>query len=208
MNILELKKSFEDVALKYNSDNSSNSKLWLQIVEAYSESHRHYHTLEHLAYMHQQLFEVRSEIQNWDTVIFSLFYHDFKYNVLSKQNEEDSAKVAVDVMSSLNVPRAIIENCSLQIKATKSHNLSESSDTNYFVDADLAILGKDWDGYRLYAQQVRKEYSIYPDILYKPGRKKVLQHFLQMDRIFKTDYFFEKFEDQAKLNLQRELNSL
>ena len=62
--------------------------------------------------------------------------------------------------------------------------------------------------YDTYCQQVRKEYSIYPDFLYKPGRKKVLEHFLNMERIFKTTYFFDLYEAQARENLRRELSSL
>jgi predicted metal-dependent HD superfamily phosphohydrolase len=40
------------------------------------------------------------------------------------------------------------------------------------LDADLSILGKDLDTYLAYTKMIRKEYSIYPDFLYKPGRKK------------------------------------
>jgi predicted metal-dependent HD superfamily phosphohydrolase len=52
---------------------------------------------------------------------------------------------------------------------------------------------------------VRKEYLIYPDLIYNPGRKKVLHHFLAMDRIFKTDFFYNKFEQQARQNLRKEI---
>ena len=99
--------------------------------------------------------------------------------------------------------------CSVKrgIKCTKSHEFSDS-DTNYFTDADLSILGKSWKTYEEYYQQIRKEYKIYPDFIYNSGRKKALQHFLKMDRIFKTDYFFEKYEIQARENLQNELQIL
>ena len=60
--------------------------------------------------------------------------------------------------------------------------------------------------YSKYYQNVRKEYSIYPEILYKLGRKKVLKHFLAMEKIFKTDYFYQKFEKNARMNLQREFD--
>jgi hypothetical protein len=33
------------------------------------------------------------------------------------------------------------------------------------------------------------EYSIYPAFIYNPERKKVLNHFLLMDRIFKPAFF-------------------
>jgi predicted metal-dependent HD superfamily phosphohydrolase len=49
---------------------------------------------------------------------------------------------------------------------------------------------------------------VYPDVIYKPGRKKVLAHFLQMERIYKTGIFFTMFEKQARQNLQDELAEL
>ena len=60
----------------------------------------------------------------------------------------------------------------------------------------------------MYLKNVRKEYSLYPNLVYNPGRKKVLQHFVEMEKIFKTEYFFEKFEAQAKENLKQELEQL
>lgn len=65
-----------------------------------------------------------------------------------------------------------------------------------------------WNIYSQYTKQVRQEYSIYSDVIYNAGRKKVLNHFLTMNRIFKTPYFFDKLEKQAKENLFKELESL
>ncbi len=62
------------------------------------------------------------------------------------------------------------------------------------MDADLSILGQDLEIYLGYTREIRKEYSIYPDVLYKPGRKKVLRYFLDLESIFKTDYSKEKYE--------------
>jgi len=74
-----------------------------------------------------------------------------------------------------------------------------------FTDADLSILGAEWPIYHNYTDQIRQEYAIYPDFMYKPGRKKVLLHFLKMERIFKTDYFYITFEAQAIKNIKQEL---
>ena len=109
-------------------------------------------------------------------------------------------------MIQLSVSKLVIESCKNQILATKSHLSNENFDTNYFLDADLSVLGQGWNSYSDYFKNVRKEYSIYPDILYNSGRKKVLKHFLAMEKIFKTDYFFRKFELNARQNLQKELN--
>lgn len=111
-------------------------------------------------------------------------------------------------MKQISVPENTLELCKEQILATKSHNKSIDTDTNYFTDADLSILGQPWETYSVYYNNVRKEYSIYPDFVYNPARKKVLKHFLTKTTIFKTEFFRDKFESQAKLNLQREIELL
>jgi predicted metal-dependent HD superfamily phosphohydrolase len=203
-----LNQTFLTLTQNYTPDNRLANDLWIEIETSYSTKKRHYHTLAHLENLLTQLTPIKSQIKNWDTVLFTLFYHDIVYNSLKKDNEEKSAELAESRLKSIAVPQSIIDHCKAQILATKQHLPSQDTDTNYFTDADLSILGADWETYSVYSKQVRKEYSIYPALIYNPGRKKVLEHFLKMERIFKTDYFFTKFESQAKQNLQRELNLL
>jgi predicted metal-dependent HD superfamily phosphohydrolase len=199
-----LKEIFIDLAKRYSNDDDLIHKFWHEIAEAYSQKDKHYHTLTHLDHMYSHLLEVKSLISNWETVLFSLYYHDIVYHVKASDNEEQSAQLGERRMKQLHVPVDIIEVSKNQILATKTHLQDEHSDTNYFTDADLAVLGQDWETYQAYAENVRKEYAVYPDSLYNPGRKKALQHFLEMDRIFKTDYFYEKFEVPARQNILKE----
>ncbi len=203
-----LKKTYIALVQEYVSDRKQVESLWLEIVTHYSHKKRYYHTLTHLEKLLEELTGVKNDITHWNTILFSLFYHDIIYNPLKQNNEEKSAVYAEKRMKRIDVPQEMIINCKTQILATKHHTQSPDSDTNYFTDADLSILGQDWNTYLEYSQNIRKEYAIYPDIIYRPGRKKVLHHFLQMERIFKTDHFFQKFEKQAKENLQKELTLL
>jgi predicted metal-dependent HD superfamily phosphohydrolase len=203
-----LKESFIELLTKFTDNKSLTIDLWSEIELNYSNKKRHYHTLSHLVNLLKQLLEVKEKIESWETVLFTLYYHDIIYNVLKSDNEELSAELAEKRMKQINVPPEIIENCKSQILATKKHEDKSDIDTNFFIDADLSILGQDTEAYKLYFQDVRQEYSIYPDILYNPGRKKVLKHFINMDRIFKTEYFYNKFESKAKENLLKELNTL
>jgi predicted metal-dependent HD superfamily phosphohydrolase len=203
-----LKDIFIQLIASYTNDNKLVNKLWQEIETNYTHKKRHYHTLTHLENLYIQLFEIKHLITNWQTILFSLFYHDVIYNTLNQNNEEQSAILAEKRMKEIFVPTSIIENCKSQILATKSHTFSNDADTNYFTDADLSILGKPWNEYAEYYKNVRKEYSIYPSLIYNPGRKKVLQHFITMNKIYKTEYFYSKFEEQAKQNLQAELELL
>lgn len=203
-----LKETFIELLTKYTDNDSLKKELWTEIEKNYSSKKRHYHTLQHLDNLLSQLTDVKSEIQNWEIILFTLFYHDIIYNSIKSDNEEKSAELAEKRMKQISVSNDKIELCKKQILATKSHIKSTDNDTNYFTDADLSVLGQNWETYLLYCKNVRKEYSIYPTLVYNPGRKKVLNHFLSMDRIFKTDFFYNKFEIQAKQNLQQEIESL
>jgi predicted metal-dependent HD superfamily phosphohydrolase len=158
--------------------------------------------------MLSELLRIQSKIKDWNTVLFALFYHDIIYKPASSHIEEKSAELAEVRLRQIGYPGEQIEKCKQIILATKTHFECADTDINYFTDADLCILGQNWANYSIYARNIRKEYLIYPDFIYNPGRKKVLSHFLAMKRIFKTDFFFEKFEKMARKNLTRELDLL
>lgn len=199
---------FKTELANITKDNSLIDKLWEEIKRQYSRRGRHYHSLTHLDNLLNELLSIRDKISDWQTLVLSIAYHDIIYNTLKTNNEEKSAEIACQRLSRLSLPNSQINKCYSQILATKSHDLCEDMDTNYFTDADLAILGADKDSYHQYTTLIRKEYKIYPNSIYKPGRKKVLQHFLQMPTIYKTAYFREKYEYQAKQNLSHELKAL
>ncbi len=203
-----LKDTFIKLLTNYTDNVGLTNELWTEIENNYTSKKRHYHTLQHLYNLLIKLTEVKNEIQNWNTILFTLYYHDIVYNSLKSDNEEKSAAFAEKRLKQISVSIDTIEQCKNQILATKSHLICPDSDTNYFIDADLSVLGQNWETYSLYCKNVRKEYSIYPDLVYKQGRQKVLKHFLSMDRIYKTEFFFCKFETQAKRNLTNELNIL
>jgi predicted metal-dependent HD superfamily phosphohydrolase len=203
-----LEKSFKSEVLRYNLDQQLANNLWNQVSKEYSRPSRYYHNLHHLEKMYAELLHVREFVDDWCVLVFSLVYHDIVYNPLKKNNEEKSAAFAYGQLTTLTVPEEKKQKCTQQILATKSHQYSSASDTNFFIDADLCILGADAESYSTYISQIRKEYHIYPDLIYKPGRKKVLLHFLWMDYIFKTGYFREKYEHQARQNLLKELETL
>jgi predicted metal-dependent HD superfamily phosphohydrolase len=203
-----LKDIFIELANKYCDNNFLVNECWVEIETNFSKKKRYYHTLTHLENLWEKLEDVKEYIDDWDIILFTLFYHDIIYNALKNDNEEKSALLAKKRMLQLGISSTKIEQCKNQIIATKLHLRNTDSDTNYFLDADLSILGADWELYSTYLYDVRKEYSIYPNLIYNPGRKKVLKHFLNMERIFKTEYFFDKLERNARFNLQKEMELL
>ncbi|MFC3199561.1 hypothetical protein ACFOET_18235 [Parapedobacter deserti] len=52
----------------------------------------------------------------------------------------------------------------------------------------------------------KAEYGSSPQ--FDRGRARVLKHFLEMDRIYKTAWFFDRYEEQARKNIAAELQTL
>lgn len=202
-----IKSAFINSVKNYNAKQEVIQFYWSEIEKAYTKSDRHYHNLTHLENLLQELEPFKEKFANWDEIVFAIAYHDIVYNTLKSNNEEESATLAVKRLSAIDVPDWIVKNCQSIILATKKHEEAEEP-TSLFTDADLSILGAEENSYKQYTQQIRKEYKIYPDLIYNPGRKKVLNHFLNMERIFKTKEFGLKYEHQARLNLTEELDSL
>ena len=200
--------TFQTQLSSITDDKELIEELWAEIKTQYSKRNRHYHNLTHLNNLESELLPLKDKISDWQTLIFSIAYHDIVYNTLKSDNEEKSARLANNRLSRLGISDAQRNKCLSQIIATKGHAISEDIDTNYFTDADLAILGSDSQEYLKYVKSIRKEYKLYPNFVYNPGRKKVLEHFLKMSRIYKTDYFYHKYEEQARKNISNEIRKM
>ena len=203
-----VKNLFYTSARKYGATLETVDFYWGEVVRDYSAEGRHYHTLNHLEYMAELLHSFKSSVRRWDILLMAVIYHDLVYDPSASDNEEQSAMLADLHLSGLDYSPAEIKLCRKHIMATKTHLEADYADTNLLLDADMAILGSDWNSYRNYCSSVRREYAIYTDEQYERGRKAVIQMFLMQPRIFHTEPFFHRFEEQARLNLGRELMSL
>ncbi|WP_278020861.1 hypothetical protein [Flavobacterium ginsengisoli] len=145
----------------------------------------------------------RDQLQNPNEILFSIFYHDFVYSASKKDNELKSAEYALAILpENINLNKQLVFDA---ICATQQHQQNAIEDINWLIDFDLKILAKDWEDYKIYFEQIRKEYRIYPDFLYKPGRAKALKHFLENEFIFQTEEFRGLYEEKARANIEKEI---
>jgi len=201
-----LKQKFFNLIEKYSTNKLFNEECWLEIEASYSQQSRYYHNLKHLEAMFFELENSTLKVHNLDTLQFSIFYHDIVYNSLKSDNEHQSALLFYKRISNTTFP--YLEECRTQIELTKAHLKSDDNNTNILMDLDLSILGKSSNEYQTYRENIRKEYHIFPNFLYGLGRKNVLKSLLSQDAIYKTEFFQQKYEAQARINLKRELSEL
>lgn len=205
---MQVNRHFATTLSGYNIGEADIAALWAEISDAYTSPGRHYHNLDHLEHMLGHLLTVRDEILRWDAIILALCYHDIVYDPLKPDNEAQSAVLAEKRLRTLSLPDKMIHAVTTMILATKGHVLNAEMDVNLFIDADLSILGADAAIYQRYAEHIQKEYTAVPPDLYRSGRQQVLRHFLEMDNIFKTTVFRDKYEQSANANLAAELQEM
>jgi predicted metal-dependent HD superfamily phosphohydrolase len=204
-----LRARWDKLCGKYCNDRDLIDRFFKEIERKYTSSRRHYHNLQHIQALLDLCDNYAAQLTDADVMAFSVFYHDIIYNVLRKDNEPRSAQLAVKRLQALSVPPEKTEQVKLFIEATKTHALTaavtHTGDLQLLLDFDMSILGVDWPAYEAYTQQVRREYRIYPDKIYYPGRKQFLQHCLQMEHIFQTPVFRDRYEARARENMVKEL---
>lgn len=203
------KTKWQALSLAYPSYEVLFHSTFQLLKKSYESSAKHYHTLNHITQLLVLQEQFKDKIIDNESFAYAVFFHDFIYSISSKDNEQKSAKAAEDFLTAIGYDRTKTLKVADWINATKTHqNPGNQSDLDYLLDFDLSILGTSREAYEAYTKQIRKEYSIYPSLLYNAGRKKVLQHFLAMDTIYKTADFKASHEQPARANLLWEMEQL
>lgn len=203
---MDLHQIYSDLLLGIGFSLTSIDRHWKDLEKAYTSPSRKYHNLTHIESMISSFEVYKNRLQFPKEVLFAIFYHDCIYKTTRKDNEQKSAECAISILSeNTNLEPQLVYD---MICATQFHQQNSIEDINWLIDFDLKILASDWEHYQIYCEQIRKEYKIYPDLLYKPGRKKALEHFLENEFIFQTNEFRTKYEAKARENIRKEIEQL
>jgi len=193
----------------FEVDQVQKSNAFNLLVEAYSSSDRYYHTLKHIYHVLKIIDNLQAHTTNLATVQLAAWFHDVVYDTKAQNNEERSAAVACELLSSLGIPPSNISAVTRLIINTKNHQAAaDDFDSQVLLDADLAILAANPVQYREYANSIRQEYAWVSEAEYIVGRAHVLESFLQRQRIYFTTLMFEVAEKPARCNLNAEIQSL
>jgi predicted metal-dependent HD superfamily phosphohydrolase len=188
-------------------------KLRDELVRAYAVPERHYHNLTHIEAMLGLLRSYEDALSDPQSVEVAIWFHDAIYDTRRHDNEEKSAELAADRLTDLLSPDRIALIASM-IRATAGHHVPDGLDDTQrrdcalFLDMDLSILGGMPDLFAAYENAVRREYGWVPDALWREGRRKVLQGFLDRPAIYASPQFRASHEATARANLARSLERL
>jgi predicted metal-dependent HD superfamily phosphohydrolase len=183
-------------------------RVFQLLVIAYTQPDRYYHNLQHIHHILTILDRFANRLQDSMSVILAAWFHDFVYDSRSTDNEVQSAKLAGELLQDIDISSETIDRVQQLILATQGHQIEiDDNDLCILLDADLAIFGTNPEQYQIYARSIRREYSWVSDELYRAGRIRVLESFLQRERLYHTKLLFDELESRARLNIEAEIRS-
>ena len=176
------------------------------LLTAYADPARGYHDPVHLTEVLDRLDELAEAGVAFDptTLALAAWFHDAVYDGLPDP-EERSAMWAEEALASTPYAAEVAR----LVRLTETHDPADDDPAGQALsDADLAILASERLRYDDYVAGVRRDYAHVSDTDFVAGRAAVLRDLVGRDRLFGTAYAHERWEPQARLNLQRELDRL
>lgn len=136
----------------------------------------------------------------------ALLYHDILYIPGFSHNEEGSVQWFKNDAMYLGVSNEKIAEVSDYILATKHKDPPRSPTEALVVDIDMSILAAPYELFLVYDTDVAAEYGMYPQAVFKAGRRAFLTDLLTKPQIFYSNAFiFSGAEKTAFENIQRVL---
>lgn len=183
-----------------DSTNDQSSAIHQHLIDSYSEPQRYYHTLDHIEYCLSLFDEISSDAHNPDAIELAIWYHDVVYTPGAVDNEQLSADQFMATSHGV-FDDALRDTIYRHIMATV-HNGSEvkDTDTQYMLDIDLSSFGRPWPEFIHDSDNLRLEMKDQPDEVFYQKQAAFQDKLFGQPRFFKSDYFYHKYEIQARQN--------
>ncbi|MCV2489666.1 metal-dependent phosphohydrolase [Geodermatophilus sp. YIM 151500] len=186
-------------------DSPTSRTEWAALVAAWSEPHRRYHDLAHLAAVLGVVGSLADAAGDPDAVRLAAWYHDAVYDPRRDDNERVSADRARAGLRGLVADERIAEVERLVLLTAGHEAARDDPNGAVLCDADLAVLAGPPESYATYASAVRAEYAHLSDAAFTAGRIAVLERLLALPALYRLPVVAADWEPRARANLSAEL---
>lgn len=189
-------------------DSAASRGEWAAVVAAWSQPHRRYHDLAHLAAVLGLVAQLAGAARDPAAVRLAAWYHDVVYDPRRGDNEQASAERARAGLRGL-VPDRRVDEVARLVLLTAGHDPApDDPDGAVLCDADLAVLAGPPEAYAAYASAVRAEYGHLSDAEFTAGRTAVLEQLLALPALYRLPALAAEWAPRARANLAAELSLL
>jgi predicted metal-dependent HD superfamily phosphohydrolase len=188
---------------------AGTDRLGADLIERWSEPHRHYHDRGHLLAVLAVIDRHAGLVPDPDVVRLAAWFHDAVYDPRAADNEERSAALAEAVLPGAGMDPVRIGEVARLVRLTAGHDVADGDPGGALLaDADLAILAAAEADYDRYARAVRREYAHVPEDAFRAGRAAVLRGLAALPALYRVVPARVEWERRARANLDRELRTL
>ena len=170
--------------------------LLLELTRRYTEPHRHYHGLMHVASM----LETGRELDLDDDQVLAIWFHDAVYEIPGPDNEEASAQLAIERLTAAGLAEERVDRIATIIRDTRTH-VPTCEGSKAVIDLDLASLALPRPAFERNGAKIRAEWSHVDDAAFAAGRLGFMEEFLARERLYWTDWG-APMEARARENLE------
>jgi len=175
--------------------------VYADLCARLGEPGRAFHNLGHIDDCLRRFDEVSSRLVDRDAVELGLWFHDAVYQPGDPNNERRSAEL---ILAQTQGARPVFRRrVAALILTTKRDRTPRGNDCKFIDDIDLAGFGAPWDEFMANGQLLRNEFARQTDADYNRGLAAFLMSLRRRARFFRTDYFAQRLEKQARHNLDR-----
>ncbi len=191
----------------WNGIHAKGFKAWdvyLDLFGRYAEPHRYYHGFPHVMEMLKEFEHVKHLCINPNAVEMSLWCGRAVYRMDWANNEEKSAEFIKKILDQAQVAELFIREVTRLILLTKKQRTTQKDhDGALRLDIELAVLGSSPGVFSQYERNIRKEYDSVgiSREAFIAQRTEILIQLIIQKFIYRTQYFREKYEQSARVNL-------
>ena len=176
--------------------------VWQKLQQHYTEPHRHYHTLGHLAHCLRELDIAKDHVVEFSATEMAIWCHDIIYHYGSRDNEILSAAYFRSLAEPTMPPQFIDRVCEFII-ATQHTGAAQDAAVALLVDIDLSGFGLPWEGYLADSNALRNEAESVGDEQYYQGKLRFLTELQRWPSLYQSPFFRNRLEGAAQSNIAR-----
>ena len=200
--LVQLRTQWDDLMALFDVAANRSDAVFGELVVKYEEDGRFYHTLAHIQNVLEVIQSLSSYAQDLPAIQLAAWFHDAIYDPRAADNERQSAQYAARALDYLGIPTATSATVQRLIQATTHRPpYPDDIDCQILLDADLATFASDHTLQVWIEEAIRQEYAFVPETAYRKGRRRILQQFLQRERIYYTEPMAATLEKQARQNI-------
>lgn len=184
-------------------------RLGAELIARWNETHRSYHDERHLEDVLLALdhLAIKGERVNAETLL-AAWFHDAVYRGEPGEDERASSHLAVMTLAEFGLHPALVQQVGeLIVATTPAFALPEQPPRSlvHLLDADLSIFASNETRYSEYMTAVRDEYAHVPLEEFRTGRAGILNTYLELPTIYRSEHGRDLWEARARFNLEQEI---